>query len=637
MAEITSIYGNKFVDEKARQDIAESKEQIQQNTNDVSNLKEELSEDFDKLISQRYAVDATEYKGYIGGLYLRDNGTVGVDSNNNAYIIPCAPNTTYMLERTQNSGKCGIGYSIGQPEQDAPLLGFEKTAGNVATVTTSGVADTLMWYIPKADSDYYKVYEVTFRNQIDRIEMKMEGGALPSGKTSYSKEDHTRSKRSAYMIKAGGASRISLEFKDGEHVTTFYFYDAQYNVLGYTDVLAIASHRIKGVTPPANTAYVRFVVSGLTDNCVGCILYGCSSQPQTVKNAKMRDATEWLTFDVDVTSGVFTCARMLLPPNYTIDGDKVPLILYLDGSGNFTNWNSDFSPDKKPYLLYLRDEGFAVLSVFGWGNHFSETYPACGMAYPYPTPTPLACVRKGVEWVCDRYNIDYNNIHIMSKSQGGQCALYYASRHDFPVKSIGMFSPVVDYLSMPGEEIYGDARKAIYDDIGLVGDKTYFGGASYLSYSDEGIAFWANNKKQLCQLNEKWTRLVGGTLDSRFASASADAKKFWEDEYWSNPSLTDIYTHHEYAIIADTPVKIWGAPDDASTPYLAMVEVVDQLNNGGCEAHMRSFPTETGGHQCADGGSTVVASITTALGITYTNMPIGWVENIEWIRLNMAK
>lgn len=156
-------------------------------------------------------------------------------------------------------------------------------------------------------------------------------------------------------------------------------------------------------------------------------------------------------------------------------------------------------------------------------------------------------------------------------------------------------------------------------------------------FSENGKTFVRNNKEKLCGMNEAWTCLVGGNLSERIESSLSNGEKFWNQRYWEDESKTDIYTDTDRAKLGTVPVKIWGSSDDDNTPYLAMVELVKQLQNGGCEAHMRTLPRGTGGHNSADTGTNLVENITTKLGIKYNNIPVGWVENVEWIRSKMPK
>ena len=446
--------------------------------------------------------------------------------------------------------------------------------------------------------------------------------------------DHRNKIRTAYTIKLNGC--INIDFPDVSTYTfTYviaYFYDDSLNYLSYQER---SSEDYYKFLVPVNAEYVRFVFQdmALTDS-IPIQFFSSIVSPYECKNAKTRTDTEWITMDVQ--DDMFTFGRLLLPPNYTIDGKKTPLVLWMDGSGNTTTWDSDFNTEKLQYLRYVRDEGFAVLLVFGWGSYFYEKYSHCGRAYPYQTPTGIACIKAGIEWVCDRYNIDENEIHVMSKSQGGQFAFYLATNPIVPIKSIGMFAPVLDYLSMPGEAFYEDTRKAIAEDLNLQGDSSYFISGEYSTYTEEAVAFLEANIEAICGLNEAWTGLIGNTLQTNFESSIADGNKFWSEQYWTTPAKTDIYDDITKSKVAHVPVKIWGASDDDNTPYLKMVEAVKQLQNGGTEAVMRTFNRGTGGHSCADVGNTI-SSVTTALGVTYTNLPAGWNENVTWIRQHMAK
>ena len=464
-----------------------------------------------------------------------------------------------------------------------------------------------------------------------RLEVQLERGSVTYAYDfGYSRDYYRRFVRTAFDVKTGGADKMSVEKFAASHGPMYIqFFGSDYikiSSVAYTDEAI--------VDVPDGCDFIRIEINTQANlETIGLRFYGAIDRPYEAKRAGKNETSEKLTYKV--SDDLFTTSRLILPPNYTIDGDKVPLILWLEGSGSsLSSWDGDFNSNKLPFLRYLRDEGFAVFSVYAWGNQYAEQYPKCGNSFPYPTPTNLACIKAGIEYICSRYNIDADNLHIMSKSQGGQCALYYASNNELNAKSIGMFAPVLDYLSMPGEAMYADTRAAIADDLDFTGDVEYFASDRFLSYSDEGRAFLYENLDQLMTLNEAWTNLSGATPEELFESSMDDCETFWTEQIWKT-DRTDIYTHTEYVKTATVPVKIWGAKDDAATPYLKMVEVVEQLKNGGSIAVMRTLPAGTGGHSCADIGSTRV-DVTTALGIEHKNVPIGWVENVAWIRAHSS-
>ncbi len=462
-----------------------------------------------------------------------------------------------------------------------------------------------------------------------RLEALIERGSLASTyDLGYTMDDYKNNVRSAFDVKTGGATRVAIE-EIGVSYSAAYiqFFSADYTKIGsvsYTDG-AVADI-------PNGCEFIRIEVNTTAQlETLALRFYGGEADPSEAKRVAKREPSERLTYKV--SDDLFTTSRLMLPPNYKIEGNKVPLVLWLEGSGSsFSSWTGDFNADKQTYLNYLRDEGFAVLSIYAWGNKYAEKYPRCGQSYPYPIPTNMACIEEGIKYVCSRYNIDADNIHIMSKSQGGQSALYYASCNELNVKSVGMFAPVLDYLSMPGEALYKDTRAAIAEDLGFTGDVAYFASEHFLSYSEAGRAFLYQNLDKLAIMNEAWTNLSGATIEELFEQSMDDCETFWVQEIWKT-DRTDIYTHTDYVKTASVPVKIWGTPDDAATPYLKMVEVVEQLKNGGSVAELVTLPRDSGGHAAADYGNKV-AQVTTALGITYEDIPIGWVENVAWIRAN---
>ena len=463
--------------------------------------------------------------------------------------------------------------------------------------------------------------------QYRRLEIMMErGGVEVDYDLTYSSGDYNKYVRSAFDIKTGGATRVSIENFGVEHDTVYI----QFFAADYTKISAVKYTDNAVADVPQNCDFVRVEI-GTTEELEAITLrfYGGSTDPWVAKRVAKNEVSERLTYKVN--DEIHTTSRLILPPNYTIDGEKVPLILWLEGSGSsFSSWNGGFNGNHVEYLNYLTDEGFAVVSIYAWGNVYAEKYPSCGQSYPYPIPTCRACLKEGLEYICSRYNIDADNIHIMSKSQGGQSALFYASFNELNVKSIGMFAPVLDYLSMPGEALYKDTRAAIADDLDFTGDVEYFTSTRFLSYSDEGRAFLRQNLDKLIIMNEAWTNLEGATYEELFESSMDDCETFWTKRIWTT-NRNDIYTHTEYVKRASVPVKIWGARDDSATPYLKMVEVVEQLKNGGSVAEMRTMPNSSGAHGAADLGSTRV-DVTTSLGVKYESIPVGWVENVEWIR-----
>jgi pimeloyl-ACP methyl ester carboxylesterase len=242
--------------------------------------------------------------------------------------------------------------------------------------------------------------------------------------------------------------------------------------------------------------------------------------------------------------------------------------------------------------------------------------------------------------MCDRFNIDSDNIHVVSKSVGGLISTWLVNNPIANIKSISMFAPVVDFLSMRGR--YSDARKAIAKDLAFVGDHvedfydintdgTTETGVPNYYFSPRCQAVWEDNFSKLIRLNPAWNGLVSETAENNYQKSLSDAQAWWSGDYSSD----NIYNHPEYNKVGCVPAKIWAAKDDADTPFEVMQEVIEQLKNAGTDAEI--YTVNTGGHSCFDVDTTYAEDITTALDILHEDVPLGWIEAIKWIRTNSPK
>ena len=610
----------------------------------ISGEVDEISEETSTIKNELYKKIQVNYTPVDGYYINRDYGVIGLDASLTTNMVYCRPNTRYTIKATTPiAGGLRAGSARLPITNGLKLNGFIVSDTDTMEITT-GLTDTYLYFFYSDNTITYDVSrnesvidDIIDKTDVYTINLNMEHGMLlASGQMSISKPMHEQGERCANVIQLNGASTITI--KDINTNICSYIYMCYYDVNGaFLNSERAVPNEANSFQPP-NATYARFFFEDILTfvKKVKVEFRGYNTEPELIKNLRITSETHQAT--IDVGNNTYTFVRYLLPPNYTPTGESVPLILWMDGTGNMDEWGADMSSIKLPYLKYLADEGFAVIAVFTWGKKLLDKYPKCIYNYPYPTPTNIACAKSAVEWICSRYNVDSDNVHVMSKSQGGKLATYFATNPAFPIKSIGMFSPVCDFLSQQGgSATYNDVRRALADDMAFTGDITPFLQQGNRIYDEEVRAYLHENIIQIAGMNEAWTGLVGDTLEENFDNALLDCEKYWEEHYWTDISKTDIYTHSDYIKIGKVPLKIWGAPDDAATPYLKMKEIVNQYQNGGTEAHLRIMNTSSGGHQAPDQGSERVSEITTALGIVHTDVPVGWVENVQWIRSKMPK
>ena len=203
------------------------------------------------------------------------------------------------------------------------------------------------------------------------LEALMERGSVSTTyDLGYTSNHYKNYVRSAFDIKTGGATRLSVEKLAIAHGTIY----VQFFASDYTKISSAAYTPPSVVDIPADCDFIRIEIA--TTEEVGKIairFYDGADEPREAKRSGISEISEKLTYKV--SDDVHTTSRLMLPPNYSIDGEKVPLILWLEGSGSsLSSWGGDFNNNKLPHLQYLRDEGFAVFSVYAWGNVYAEKY-----------------------------------------------------------------------------------------------------------------------------------------------------------------------------------------------------------------------------------------------------------------------
>lgn len=416
--------------------------------------------------------------------------------------------------------------------------------------------------------------------------------------------------------------------------------------------------------------FIRFSTSSSVKEHETFVFLG--GNPVEKKRVQLRPDEIKLAFKVD--ENIFTTARLILPPNYTIDGKKSPLIIWDAGDGGFTNWNGHTMGDSYPGRIngihYLRDSGFAVLEIYSWGSYYNQKFPQCGGRAAMPIPTHLATHEKGVEYVLSRYNIDPENIFHISKSGSGKIALFYAlQKPSFNLRSIYAMAPVFDDLNFVGWGMR-DYRLALFEELNMRGDSETEGtpayqykngtpiseggynGTGWVPRSVKGKQFIADNADKFTKAVPGWMNLCGQTIAQKMQDTFDFADAFWEGYTYNSETGTwswtgprpatrgDVcYTRDNLVMIGNhIPFTVIMSPTDEQTPYWDALEVVKQLLNGGDEASMVTLAA--GGHSGPDlstSGANVVENVTTRLGYEYATVSIGWYLAVEDIYARFLK
>jgi hypothetical protein len=353
-----------------------------------------------------------------------------------------------------------------------------------------------------------------------------------------------------------------------------------------------------------------------------------------------------LAFSYEVSANADTSGRLLLPPNYDYEGQKVPLIVFIHGSGSMLTWNSvlgdvmdgSASLSYLPYLQYLANEGFAVFDCYPWTNQ--KTIPA-NTHSPFNIPINRQAYLKGITYVCSRFNVDIENVSILCKSQGGHIGQWAITQSIFPFKAVALFAP----SAVIGSTMFFNAncREALTQYVDFRGTTEEINAFITSGSKDNELvsSFIEKNKATLASMSPMNQGLTNGTLDDVITGVTTPTNELpqWmiDEGLPARPSgsqpLYALANNGDYVKRGNIPSKYWSAFDDNQSSGYNHYACYHWLANGCSDTEFRKMPTGTGGHHSMDTDANALKSSgTTELGITYTDIPTAYVEAVEFIR-----
>lgn len=318
----------------------------------------------------------------------------------------------------------------------------------------------------------------------------------------------------------------------------------------------------------------------------------------------------------------FTSGLLRLPPNYSDDGEKVPLIYFAHGSGDYTSRSDiEFSSYYMDYIKYLQDEGFAIFDCFGWTSKDIANSGSSTTA----SPTNMACVRQGIKWVCNNFNIDANQIYVTGKSLGGINAVAMCFENGINVKACCPLAPEIDPIMIAGGYSI-NTRKSYANDLQFSTDSNNVldenGENTINNFSTDFKNYFIENADKVIGYNPFWKNVLG-----------VEAEQFVRLLTQGNKSeLYNVIASKNR--ICNVPIKIFVAIDDNAVDWAESNAFVQSIKNTGGIAELRTMPANTGKHHAVDTDPNAlkVASIITKCGVTHTNVPLAYAEMVQFFK-----
>ena len=392
--------------------------------------------------------------------------------------------------------------------------------------------------------------------------------------------------------------------------------------------------------------YIKAVIefSEIPDNFGGIDFYADNDIKRVYNPYLKASNSTSLAINYPVAPGVQSTLRLILPPNYSVTGKKVPLAVYVHGSTAMTTWTAELTNSYVPLMNYIANEGFAVIDVYPWTDN--KAFTTTATYSPIMLPSNKNAYLAAIRYVCDRYNVDINQVCIYAKSQGGNLGHWAAVETEFPFKGVGLLATTVDpYMQKSGQLFYNAAcRSAILKHMDFEGtqeEKDAFVNTG--TVSDTTVQSFLNkNKSKFSSLMafavglqgcDNYETIFNGGLQIVTTVPQWMLDKGLPARQSNWDYIPAIVSHSEYSKNAQRPVKFWCAPDDENISFYGNYAVHQWLLNGGSDSTFRIMPTGTGAHHSVDTDANAPKSSgTTALGIPYTDIATAYVEMVAFFR-----
>lgn len=271
---------------------------------------------------------------------------------------------------------------------------------------------------------------------------------LSSLMTSLKRNCHT-----ALPIDIRNCTRMAIDVEEGETAYAF-FYDKDLMCVSRKTLSIVDDKAVVDFGAiPSTACYVKFQISKDTDygkpRRINIFYEGLIRQIKNLVPSQQfygvfRFATT-LPNTVDDGDRHFDTGTIKLPPNYSIDGVAVPIVIFLHGSSGVNEFFSKQVGSEESHVSeFLCNNGYAVASCSGVTDKYcmatnDDTYKGEGFA----APSYLLAIQHLIKYIALNYNVNTNKIYVLAKSAGGFTANLISQQVPFNVRAVGMFSPAL--------------------------------------------------------------------------------------------------------------------------------------------------------------------------------------------------
>ena len=286
---------------------------------------------------------------------------------------------------------------------------------------------------------------------------------------------------------------------------------------------------------------------------------------------------------------------VFIPETYSVKGNPTRLIISCHGSGTVIDDN--FTQTSKTWNDFFVKMGYAVMDVNGCiadSRHFGA-------------PFAIQSYIKGYQYVIGKYNL-YEDVFILGASMGGLPSFTLAQNKLIPTIALAGFCPVVDlyrqawmnpwYGGSSGEQ-WGEQRKLIAQYFNFDNYSSFENWTNTKTPSEEEMQYFIDNKDKWQGYNPMTCMCINS-------------------EQIFNTKTSNYKTDYDKLIrVCRIPFKIWQAETDPTVLSSFGKYIVSASKQSGGISYHRSYPS--GGHTPGWGDEVEVTDLKDETIQVYTN------------------
>ena len=314
-------------------------------------------------------------------------------------------------------------------------------------------------------------------------------------------------------------------------------------------------------------------------------------------------------------------AYVILPPNYSPNGEPVQMVMYTHGSLGYAFGQTE--PSYYDLQQMVAKDGFLVCDCRALTSKYiaddlAENTGNTGNLDDGITPLSVACYCQFYNYMIANYNIRTDGCYMYGKSSGGLMPALMSALRPFAIRAAAGLAPMIslfsdlDYIANEPAMVYWQLQQFGYDMTGM--SPEYPGPTRQQVLGQSELLLGYDPLLINSDLDEK-------TIDTHIANNSGTITDAGIETLSENKHKCQ-----------NVPIKIWVAEDD---PYCRSgiikfyKRIIDNAN-GICK--VRYFSVGTGQHHAVD-------TSTSAPKVDYNtryggviNMPVAYAEMLDWFK-----